>query len=205
MIYIMISKKFRIKIIGIKKISIGENTMKKIITFILVAISIVSISVLFTGCGKQTADDLTGEYIIVKDGKEIKQDNKHYYLMILKKDVTNENKPAIEMRFTIQRYNPDLDKYYYVNRDFYMDPKTLKSFDSEKYTFTVNDDKNITLHGVIYKKVSSNTVKMDDTNYTADNLIKDLVKIPKFYEMDDTHISDQFSGFTTELRKYVYY
>ena len=202
--------------------------MKKIITFILVAISIVSISVLFTGCGKQTADDLTGEYIIVKDGKEIKQDNKHYYLMILKKDVTNENKPAIEMRFTIQRYNPDLDKYYYVNRDFYMDPKTLKSFDSEKYTFTVNDDKNITLHGVIYKKVSSNTVKMDDTNYTADNLIKDLVKIPKFYEMDDTnytadnlikdlvkipkfyemddtHISDQFSGFTTELRKYVYY
>ena len=92
--------------------------MKKIITFILVAISIVSISVLFTGCGKQTADDLTGEYIIVKDGKEIKQDNKHYYLMILKKDVTNENKPAIEMRFTIQRYNPDLDKYYYVNRDF---------------------------------------------------------------------------------------
>lgn len=60
MIYIMISKKFRIKIIGIKKISIGENTMKKIITFILVAISIVSISVLFTGCGKQTADDLTG-------------------------------------------------------------------------------------------------------------------------------------------------
>ena len=56
--------------------------MKKIITFILVAISIVSISVLFTGCGKQTADDLTGEYIIVKDGKEIKQDNKHYYLMI---------------------------------------------------------------------------------------------------------------------------
>ena len=86
-----------------------------------------------------------------------------------------------------------------------MDPKTLKSFDSEKYTFTVNDDKNITLHGVIYKKVSSNTVKMDDTNYTADNLIKDLVKIPKFYEMDDTHISDQFSGFTTELRKYVYY
>ncbi|PQL11801.1 hypothetical protein VPHSUH08_09300 [Veillonella sp. S13054-11] len=179
--------------------------MKKIITFILVAISILSISVLFTGCGEQTADDLTGEYIIVKDGKEIKQDNKHYYLMVLQKDVINENKSAVKMRFTIQRYNPDLDKYYYVNRDFYMDPKTLKSFDSEKYTFTVNDDKNITLHGVIYKKVSSNTIKMDDTNYTADNLIKDLVKIPKFYEMDDTHISDQFSGFTTELRKYVYY
>ena len=179
--------------------------MKKIITFILVAISILSISVLFTGCGEQTADDLTGEYIIVKDGKEIKQDNKHYYLMVLQKDVINENKSAVKMRFTIQRYNPDLDKYYYVNRDCYMDPKTLKSFDSEKYTFTVNDDKNITLHGVIYKKVSSNTIKMDDTNYTADNLIKDLVKIPKFYEMDDTHISDQFSGFTTELRKYVYY
>jgi len=37
--------------------------MKKIMTFILAIISILSISVLFTGCGTQTADDLTGEYI----------------------------------------------------------------------------------------------------------------------------------------------
>jgi lipoprotein len=187
------------------KSSKGEGPMKKILTFILAALCIFSISILFTGCGTQTVDDLTGEYIIVKDGKEIKQDNKVYYLMILQKDVTNENKPAIKMRFTIQRYNPDLDKYYYVNRDFYMDPKTLQSFDSEKYSFAVNDDKNITLHGVKYKKVSSKTVTIDDTKYTADNLIKDLVKIPKFYEMDDTHISDSFSGFTTKLRQYVYY
>ena len=179
--------------------------MKKIITFIVAVMSIFSICILFAGCGTQTAEDLTGEYIIIKDGKEIKQDNKQYYLMVLQKDVTNENKPAVKMRFTIQRYNPDLDKYYYVNRDFYMDSKTLQSFDSEKYSFTVNDDKNITLHGVKYKKVSSKTVAIDKTNYTADNLIKDLVKIPKFYEMDDTHISDPFSGFTTELRKYIYY
>ncbi len=106
-------------------------------TFILAIISILSISVLFTGCGKQTADDLTGEYIIVKDGKEVQQDNKHYYLMVLDKDITYQNKPATRMRFTIQRYNPDLDKYYYVNRDFYMDPKTLQSFELETHTITV--------------------------------------------------------------------
>lgn len=179
--------------------------MKKIITVILSVMSILFISIVFTGCGTQTADDLTGEYIIVKDGKEVQQDNKHYYLMTLQKDITYENKPAVKMRFTIQRYNPDLDKYYYVNRDFYMDPKVLKSFDSEKYTFIVDDNKGITLHGVKYKKVSSKTVTIEDTKYTADNLIKDLVKIPKFYEMDDTHISDPYSGFTTELRQYVYY
>ena len=84
--------------------------MKKIITVILSVMSILFISIVFTGCGTQTADDLTGEYIIVKDGKEVQQDNKHYYLMTLQKDITYENKPAVKMRFTIQRYNPDLDK-----------------------------------------------------------------------------------------------
>ena len=43
--------------------------MKKFISFILVAISIFSISILFTGCGTQTVDDITGEYILIKDGK----------------------------------------------------------------------------------------------------------------------------------------
>ena len=98
--------------------------MKKIITLILTVMSILFISIAFTGCGTQTAEDITGEYIKVEDGKEIKQDNKHYYLMILDKDLTHQNKPATRMRFTIQRYNPDLDKYYYVNRDFYLVPKT---------------------------------------------------------------------------------
>ena len=102
--------------------------MKKIITFIVAVISILSISILFTGCGKQTENDIAGEYVKIKDGQEIKQDNKHYYLIVLDKDITYQNKPATRMRFAIQRYNPDLDKYYYVNRDFYMDPKTLQSF-----------------------------------------------------------------------------
>ena len=125
--------------------------MKKIMTFILAIISILSISVLFTGCGTQTADDLTGEYIKIKDGKEVQQDNKHYYLMVLDKDITYQNKPATRMRFTIQRYNPDLDKYYYVNRDFYMDPKTLQSFELETHTITVKDDNHIILNKVEYK------------------------------------------------------
>ena len=42
----------RINIIKLKKKSSKrEGIMKKFITFILVAISIVSISILFTGCG----------------------------------------------------------------------------------------------------------------------------------------------------------
>ena len=174
-------------------------------TLILMVMSLLSISIVFTGCGTQTAEDITGEYIKIKDGQEIKQDNKHYYLMILQKETTYQNKPAIKMRFTIQRYNPDLDKYYYVNNDFYIDVKTLQSFDLETHTLTVKDTNNIILNSVQYKKVSSNTVTIDDTNYTSKKLIEELVKIPKFYEMDDTHISDPFSGFTTELRQYINY
>jgi hypothetical protein len=188
-----------------KKSSKREVTMKKFITFILAAISIVSISILFTGCGKQTAEDIAGEYVKIKDGQEIKQDNKHYYLIVLQKETTYQNKPAIEMRYTIQRYNPDLDKYYYVNNDFYIDAKTLESFDLETHTLKVKDSNNIILNSVQYKKVSSKTVTIDDTKYTSKKLIEELVKIPKFYEMDDTHISDPFSGFTTELRQYVNY
>ena len=75
-------------------------------------------------------DDLTGEYIKNKRWKrELQQDNKHYYLMVLDKDITYQNKPATKN--AVLQFNdiiPDLDKYYYVNRDFYMDPKTLQSF-----------------------------------------------------------------------------
>lgn len=179
--------------------------MKKIITFLLAIISILSISVLFTGCGKQTVDDITGEYVKIKDGQEVKQDNKHYYLMIIEKETIYQNKPATEMRFTIQRYNTDLNKYYYVNRDFYIDSKTLQAFDTETSTLIVKDNNQIILNGAQYKKVSSKTVTIDDTNYTSKKLIEELVKIPKFYEMDDTHISDPIRGFTTELRQYVNY
>lgn len=179
--------------------------MKKIMTFILLVMSILSISILFTGCGTQTADDLTGEYIIVKDGKEVKQDNKHYYLIILQKDITNQNKSAVQLRFAEQRYNPDLDKYYYVNRDFYMDPKTLQSFDLEKHHFSINDKKNILVNNVEYKKISSNTVKKDDTDYTAYHLIQDLIKNPKFNELHNKRIRDEFSGYKTELENLIYY
>lgn len=179
--------------------------MKKIITFILAVISILSISILFTGCGKQTENDIAGEYVKIKDGQEIKQDNKHYYLIVLDKDITYQNKPATRMRFAIQRYNPDLDKYYYVNRDFYMDPKTLQSFELETHTITVKDNNHIILNKVEYKKVSSNTLKKEDTNYTADNLLQELVKIPKFNEMHQKTIRDSFSGYKTELQKLIYY
>lgn len=181
--------------------------MKKFISFILAAISIFSISILFTGCGTQTVDDITGEYILIKDGKEIKQDNKQYYLIVLQKDITHKNKPAIQLRFTEQRYNQDLNKYYYVNRDFYIDPQTLQSFESEKHHFSINDNKNILVNNVEYKKISSNIVKKDDTDYTAYNLIQELVKIPKYNNLhyNRQRIRDEFSGYMTELEKLVYY
>lgn len=179
--------------------------MKKIITLILAVMSILSISVLFTGCGKQTANDITGEYIEIDNGKELKKENKHYYLIILEKETIYQNKPSTEMRFTIQRYNPDLGKYYYVNRDFYIDSKTLQTFDTQTSTLIVKDNNQIILNDVQYKKVSSTTPKIEDTNYTAQKLIEELVKIPKFYKMDDTHISDPVRGFTTELRQYINY
>ena len=109
--------------------------MKKIIAFILTAISILSISIFFTGCGTQTVNDITGEYIWIENGKEKEEPNKHYYLLVLEKDTTYENKPAFQLRFSEQRYNPDLGKYYYVNNDFYVDAKTLQSFDLESHTF----------------------------------------------------------------------
>lgn len=179
--------------------------MKKMITFILAAISILSISILFTGCGTQTVEDITGEYIWIENGKEKQEANKHYYLLILEKETTYKNKSAVKLRLAEQRYNPDIDKYYYVNRDFYVDPKTLQAIESQSEKFSINENKNIVINKVQYKKISSNNVKPDDTNYTAESLRKDLIKIPKFSAMNDTHIPDPFSGYTTELRKYIYY
>ena len=59
----------------------GEGTMKKIMTFILAVMSILSISILFTGCGTQTVEDITGEYIWIENGKEKEESKKHYYLL----------------------------------------------------------------------------------------------------------------------------
>ena len=137
--------------------------MKKIITFILAAMSIISISIFFTGCGTQTVDDITGEYIWVENGKEKEEANKHYYLLILDKETTYENKPAYQLRFAEQRYNPDLGKYYYVNNDFYIEAKILQSFDLESHTFKLKDN-NIILDGVQYKKISSKKVSFSIPN-----------------------------------------
>lgn len=179
--------------------------MKKIITFILAVISILFISIVFTGCGTQTVEDITGEYIEIENGQELKKENKHYYLMILEKETTYQNKAATELRFTIQRYNPDLQKYYYVNRDFYVDSKTLQAFETQTSTLVIKENNQIILNDIKYKKISSTTPTIEDTNYTSKKLIEELVKIPKFYEMDDTHISDPVRGFTTELRQYINY
>ena len=51
--------------------------MKKIIAFILTAISILSISIFFTGCGTQTVNDITGEYIWIENGKEKEETQKN--------------------------------------------------------------------------------------------------------------------------------
>ena len=148
--------------------------MNKITKLILIIMSIIATSIIFSGCGSITAEDLTGEYILVDHGKETKEDGKKYYLMIKEKDTFFDNKPAIEIRFTKQRYNKDLDRYYYTNSDFYVDSKTLKEFDKQNRQFTLNEDKTIVIDNLQYKKISNNNVNLSDTNYTDNDIYKEL-------------------------------
>ena len=148
--------------------------MNKITKLIVIIMSIIATSMAFSGCGNITAEDLTGEYILVDHGKETKEDGKKYYLMIKEKDTFFENKPAIEIRFTKQRYNQQLDKYYYTNSDFYVDAKTLKEFDRQFRQFTLNEDKTIVIDDIQYKKISNNNVNLSDTNYTDNDIYKKL-------------------------------
>ena len=90
----------------------SNYTMNKITKLIVIIMSIIATSIVFSGCGNITAEDLTGEYILVDHGKETKEDGKKYYLMIKEKDTFFENKPAIEIRFTKQRYNQQLDNLH---------------------------------------------------------------------------------------------
>jgi hypothetical protein len=148
--------------------------MNKVTKLILIIMSIIATSIIFSGCGSITAEDLTGEYILVDHGKETKEDGKKYYLMIKEKDTFFDNKPAIEIRFTKQRYNKDLDRYYYTNSDFYVDSKTLKEFDKQNRQFTLNEDKTIVIDNLQYKKISNNNVNLSDTNYTDNDIYKEL-------------------------------
>lgn len=148
--------------------------MNKVTKLILIIMSIIATSIIFSGCGSITAEDLTGEYILVDHGKETKEDGKKYYLMIKEKDTFFDNKPAIEIRFTKQRYNKELDKYYYTNSDFYVDAKTLKEFDKQFRQFTLNEDKTIVIDDLQYKKISNNNVNLSDTNYTDNDIYKEL-------------------------------
>lgn len=148
--------------------------MNKVTKLILIIMSIITTSIIFSGCGSITAEDLTGEYILVDHGKETKEDGKKYYLMIKEKDTFFDNKPAIEIRFTKQRYNKELDRYYYTNSDFYVDAKTLKEFDKQFRQFTLNEDKTIVIDDLQYKKISNNNVNLSDTNYTDNDIYKEL-------------------------------
>ena len=94
--------------------------------------------------------------------------------MIKEKDTFFDNKPAIEIRFTKQRYNKELDRYYYTNSDFYVDAKTLKEFDKQFRQFTLNEDKTIVIDDLQYKKISNNNVNLSDTNYTDNDIYKEL-------------------------------
>lgn len=148
--------------------------MNKVTKLILIIMSIIATSIIFSGCGSITAEDLTGEYILVDHGKETKEEGKKYYLMIKEKDTFFDNKPAIEIRFTKQRYNKELDRYYYTNSDFYVDAKTLKEFDKQFRQFTLNEDKTIVIDDLQYKKISNNNVNLSDTNYTDNDIYKEL-------------------------------
>lgn len=164
--------------------------MNKVTKLILIIMSLIATSIIFSGCGSITAEDLTGEYILVDHGKETKEDGKNYYLMIKEKDTFFDNKPAIEIRFTKQRYNKELDKYYYMNSDFYVDAKTLKEFDKQNRQFTLNEDKTIVIDDLQYKKISNNNVNLNDTNYTDNYIYRDLNNLPKYRNATDDTIRD---------------
>lgn len=152
----------------------SNYTMNKVTKLIVIIMSLIATSIIFSGCGNITAEDLTGEYILVDHGKETKEDGKKYYLMIKEKDTFFDNKPAIEIRFTKQRYNQELNRYYYTNSDFYVDAKTLKEFDRQFRQFTLNEDKTIVIDDLQYKKISNNNVNLADTNYTDNDIYKEL-------------------------------
>lgn len=164
--------------------------MNKVTKLIVIIMSIITTSMIFSGCGNITAEDLTGEYVLVDHGKETKEDGKKYFLMIKEKDTFFENKPAIEIRFTKQRYNQELDKYYYMNSDFYVDAKTLKEFDRQSRQFTLNEDKTIVIDDIQYKKISNNNVNLNDTNYTDNYIYRDLNNLPKYRNATDDTIRD---------------
>lgn len=164
--------------------------MNKVTKLIVIIMSIIATSMIFSGCGNITAEDLTGEYVLVDHGKETKEDGKKYYLMIKEKDTFFENKPAIEIRFTKQRYNQELDKYYYMNSDFYVDVKTLKEFDRQSRQFTLNEDKTIVIDDIQYKKISNDNVNLNDTNYTDNYIYRDLNNLPKYRNATDDTIRD---------------
>lgn len=164
--------------------------MNKVTKLIVIIMSIIATSMIFSGCGNITAEDLTGEYVLVDHGKETKEDSKKYYLMIKEKDTFFENKPAIEIRFTKQRYNQELDKYYYMNSDFYVDAKTLKEFDRQSRQFTLNEDKTIVIDDIQYKKISNDNVNLNDTNYTDNYIYRDLNNLPKYRNATDDTIRD---------------
>ena len=164
--------------------------MNKVTKLIVIIMAIIATSMIFSGCGNITAEDLTGEYVLVDHGKETKEDGKKYYLMIKEKDTFFENKPAIEIRFTKQRYNQELDKYYYMNSDFYVDAKTLKEFDRQSRQFTLNEDKTIVIDDIQYKKISNDNVNLNDTNYTDNYIYRDLNNLPKYRNATDDTIRD---------------
>lgn len=168
----------------------SNYTMNKVTKLIVIIMSIIATSMIFSGCGNITAEDLTGEYVLVDHGKETKEDGKKYYLMIKEKDTFFENKPAIEIRFTKQRYNQELDKYYYMNSDFYVDAKTLKEFDRQFRQFTLNEDKTIVIDDIQYKKISNDNVNLNDTNYTDNYIYRDLNNLPKYRNATDDTIRD---------------
>lgn len=56
--------------------------MKRVTKLIFIIMSLIATAIVFSGCGSITAEDLTGEYILVDHGKETKEDGKKYYLML---------------------------------------------------------------------------------------------------------------------------
>ena len=51
----------------------SNYTMNKVTKLIVIIMSIIATSMIFSGCGNITPEDLTGEYVLVDHGKETKR------------------------------------------------------------------------------------------------------------------------------------
>lgn len=176
--------------------------MKKLLLGLL---SLVTILLLVSGCGKLTADDIVGEYTI-----DNMAPNKHIYIL-KEKETMLQNEPVIQMLYVIQRHNDELDKDYFQKMTFYFNEKTGKpeKMPGSLNLITVNSDKEFILNNVKHDKISDTTIAQSDiTDVNPKDIYIELDKMPKYqklYEEYKKDLKNLIEGKPDPIEKIIYY